>query len=386
MKKFLLTLAAVLTAGMAAAQTTNLLENSSFEDWTDGAPDAWTSTTTASNATLTQSTDAHSGTYAVVVAGNASQNKRLGSKEYTLEAGTYVISAYVKGAGQVRPGYVPSTDGTVGTYVYGSYVATTADAWTQVTDTFTLDATTTLNIVLMNPKTSKYAETSDKTVDDFTLTKVVEDAGDGAATAASGDYSGTLAIGLYTEEGMETIAQIDDDGNPIYDANGNPVPATYGVTITQETASTVTFCLPNFGFSGIELGDIKLTGVPVTQDADGTVRFGENEAQNFNFLDGAILATAKINETKSYIKGDSVVVYVDVVWTNSDSEVEPDDTSDDVPIYVLFKGSDPTKVGITTTTTTARPADNRIYDLQGRQLNAIKNKGISIVGGRKVLR
>lgn len=385
MKKFLLTLAAVLTAGMAAAQT-NLLENSSFENWTEGAPDAWTSTTTASNATLTQSTDAHSGTYAVTVAGNASQNKRLGSKEYTLEAGTYVISVYVKGAGQVRPGYVPVTDGKVGNYVYGSYIATTADAWTQVTDTFTLDATTTLNIVLMNPKTSKYAETSDKTVDDFTLTKVVEDAGEGVATTASGDYSGALAIGLGSEDAMETVAQTDDEGQIIYDADGNAVPATYSVTITQETASTVTFCLPNFGFSGIELGDIKLENVPVTQDADGTIHFGENQAQNFNFLDGLILATAKINEEKSYIKGDSVVVYVDVVWTNVSEEAKPDDASDDMPIYVLFKGSDPTKTGITSTTTTVRPADNRIYDLQGRQLNAIKNKGISIVGGRKVIR
>ena len=152
--------------------TGNIVENSSFETWSGSTPEGWKSTTTAGNATLSQSTDAHTGSYSVCVAGNASANKRLGSKEYTLAAGTYVMQFYVKGEGQVRAGYVPVTDGKLGSYMYQTgYTATTAGEWTLVTYEFTLDAQTTVNFVMMNPKTSDYATASDKLVDDFTVTK-----------------------------------------------------------------------------------------------------------------------------------------------------------------------------------------------------------------------
>ena len=156
--------------GSTGEVSENILSNSSFEEWNNGLPVAWKSTTTASNATLSQSTDSHNGAYAVLVAGVASQNKRLASKEYTLSAGTYTMKCYVKGAGQVCPGYVPVTDGKVGNYVYGSYVTTT-DEWTEVANEITLTEETTVNFVLMNPKTSSYATASDKLVDDFTVVK-----------------------------------------------------------------------------------------------------------------------------------------------------------------------------------------------------------------------
>ncbi|MBQ2460340.1 MAG: hypothetical protein II505_06665, partial [Bacteroidaceae bacterium] len=86
MKKILLTLFAALMAVAGWAQT-ELLTNGNFESWTDGQPDHWKSTNTASNATLEQSTDAHAGSYAVVVK-NATSNKRLAYKELALKAGT----------------------------------------------------------------------------------------------------------------------------------------------------------------------------------------------------------------------------------------------------------------------------------------------------------
>lgn len=46
--------------------------------------------------------------------------------------------------------------------------------------------------------------------------------------------------------------------------------------------------------------------------------------------------------------------------------------------------TDPRTLGIDETTTTVKPADNAIYDLQGRRLTAPK-KGINIIGGRKVI-
>ena len=151
---------------------TNFIANGGFENWTDGKCDDWKSTTSAGNATTSQSTTAHSGQYAILVAGNESSNKRLGSKEYKLNPGTYTISMYVKGAGQVRLGYaIVGDDGKIAggdSYKYGNYTTTT-DEWTLVTYEFTLDAATTVNFVVMNPKTTNYAKTSDKLIDDFSV-------------------------------------------------------------------------------------------------------------------------------------------------------------------------------------------------------------------------
>lgn len=136
----------------------NLINNGGFEEWTeDGAPTEWKSTTTAGNATLVQSSDAYSGNYAVQIEGNASSNKRLGHKEITLKAGTYNVHFYAKAAtaegGSVRPGYTPVTDGKVGSYVYGNYVNDlTVATWVEVNYEFTLNAETTVNLVVMCPK------------------------------------------------------------------------------------------------------------------------------------------------------------------------------------------------------------------------------------------
>lgn len=151
----------------------NLLVNGGFETWANGVCEGWKSTTSASNAKVSQSTDAHSGTYSICVAGDEKSNKRLGSKEYTLKAGTYTVSMYVKGEGQVRLDYaVVGEDGKIAggdSYHYNNYTATTANDWTLVTYEFTLEAETTVNFVVMNPKTTSYAKTSDKLVDDFSL-------------------------------------------------------------------------------------------------------------------------------------------------------------------------------------------------------------------------
>lgn len=149
---------------------TNLLTNPSAEVWADGVCEGWKSTTTASTKnTVSQSSEARTGVASILVKGDPDQNKRLASKEYTLEAGTYVFAFYVKGAGQVCPGYVPVTDGKVGTYAYGEYTSTTADGWTLVTYEFTLTTKTTINLVVMNPK-SKVVDASDKLIDDLSLT------------------------------------------------------------------------------------------------------------------------------------------------------------------------------------------------------------------------
>lgn len=145
--------------------------NGDFENWTNGQPNNWKTTSTAGNATLSQSTDAHGGTYSVEVTG-ASSNKRLGYKETTLPAGSYTMKFYAKAAtstgGSVRPGYVVVSNGAVqGSYIYGDYTNDlTTSAWTEVAHTFTLESETTLCLVIMNSKNPG----GNVLIDDFTLT------------------------------------------------------------------------------------------------------------------------------------------------------------------------------------------------------------------------
>lgn len=152
----------------------NLLENGDFETWESSEPAYWKSTTTASSATLTQSSDAHSGTYAVLVQGDEGYNKRLAYKEIVLKAGTYYITFYAKAASDteasVRPGYVGVlADGKADSqnYMYGSYINNINNTeWTEVKHEFTLDAQKTINLVIMNPKSTA----SDVLIDDYSLT------------------------------------------------------------------------------------------------------------------------------------------------------------------------------------------------------------------------
>lgn len=152
----------------------SLLSNGTFEAWSGGQPVNWKTATTAGNASLKQSTDAHSGQYSVSVGYVASSNKRLGYKETELEAGKYVFSFWAKatkgGKSQTRPGYVPVTDGKVGNYVYGDYANLSTD-WTQVTYEFELKEKTTICLVIMNPKGSNYSESQDILIDDAKLVK-----------------------------------------------------------------------------------------------------------------------------------------------------------------------------------------------------------------------
>lgn len=147
----------------------NLLVNGDFESWTNGLPDHWKSTSTAGNATLSQSTSAHGGSYAVEAA-VASANKRIAYEEIALKAGTYNVNFFVKAAGadgaSINKGYVPVVNGAVGSYSYDGYVNDISTEWQEVSYSFTLESESTVCLVVMIPKNSK----SNVIIDDFSLT------------------------------------------------------------------------------------------------------------------------------------------------------------------------------------------------------------------------
>ena len=146
-------------------------ENGGFENWTDGKPTNWKTASTAGNATLSQSEDAHSGKYSVKVKGVSGKNKRLGYKEITLKAGEYKVKFYVKAATEngasICPGIVPVTDGKVGKYIYGDYVNELKNTeWKLVEQTLKAAEDGTYCFVIMNSGKPG----GDILIDDFTVT------------------------------------------------------------------------------------------------------------------------------------------------------------------------------------------------------------------------
>ena len=166
MKKFLLVLVALFATSFSFAQT-ELLTNGGFENWTDGVADGWKPASSAGNGTVTQSTDARTGSYAARLA-TASGNKRMGRAEMDLVAGDYTFTVWMKNAeaGQtatVALGYTPVSDGTPGQYQYGDQVPA-SDEWQQFSYSFTLAEKTTVCLVVFDKK-----KTADVLIDDASL-------------------------------------------------------------------------------------------------------------------------------------------------------------------------------------------------------------------------
>ena len=154
----------------------NLLENSSFEAWSNGLPTGWGkdgSNATAHSATISQSADAHTGSYAVNVSGNSSSNKRLASKSYTLPAGTYTLSAYIKQSGSTtgsfRLGYAMIKNNAIANsdFKYLNDVTNVTSEWKLYTYEFTLTEETLVSALVMNSKVGNGAAIL---VDDVTIT------------------------------------------------------------------------------------------------------------------------------------------------------------------------------------------------------------------------
>lgn len=252
----------------------NILANGDFESWTGGLPNHWKSASSASSASLSQSSDAHSGSYAVAIAGDASANKRMAYEEITLKAGTYTFSFYAKAttadASQCRIGYTTVVDGKANTnYSYGDYTSLNNSTWSQASYTFTLSAETTLCLVVMNPKTSNYATAQTIIVDDATL--VTSDGGLVDGGNDNPDTPGTPDVDVQHITIAEFLNKADT--STAYELTGtvaNIKNTQYGnFDLVEGDASIYIYGLldlegqkKNFGSLGISEGDkITITGV-----------------------------------------------------------------------------------------------------------------------------
>lgn len=143
----------------------------------------------------------------------------------------------------------------------------------------------------------------------------------GAVTSAQnlqnviGKYHGDLYIQLEDP--------IDDTTEPI---KGQSIDI-----LASENGGKVDFAIYNFGFSGLSLGDILLPAISINEGE--TVTFAENPKVSLSFLGSDIMATANLDHTTSYIKGDSIYADINVSWLM--------DKTTEVPIYVRFVGAKP---------------------------------------------
>ena len=338
-----------LVCGTMSAQT-ELLENGGFETWKDGVATNWQSSTTASSkGKLVQSTDARTGDYAALLKCDPNtnlknaKNLRMAYKELNLKAGTYKMSFYAKG-GQVRPGYAISVNGTIdgqSGYKYGSYATLSATEWTPVVYDFTLEASTTINLVVMNPKSNKTYTATDAIIDDFSL------------TTTDGGIDGTVA--------------------PPVD-----------ITNTPETAYTVAKA-----FELIEAGQglnanvyVKgkisaITEVETTQHFNATYNISDNgttEGQQLVVFRGKYLGGANFTEEEQINIGDVVIVYGKLVNYNGTYEVNTNNK-----IYSI-NGVTAGVQNITVEQNVNAPA----FNLAGQRVNAAY-KGIVVKNGKKFL-
>lgn len=351
MKKILLSLFAFAVATVSAFAGDNLVENGGFETWENGVATSWKSTTSASSATVTQSEDAHGGSYAILVAAGGSQNKRLASKEYNLKAGTYTVTAYVKGGGQCKLGYVPSTGGAVGSYVYDKdYFETSASEWTEYTYTFTLDAATTVNFLVLNPKTNSnisYTST-DLLVDDVTVT--TEDGGIGTPEPTPDPVGdGTLANPYNAVAATNVAAALESGAKTEGDVYVKGIISS--IKYTYSTGfGTATFSISEDGKAA---NSFLCYGVYYLDNK----AYDDEKATNVNVGDEVIVCGKLMNYNGTY-----------------------ETSNKEAYLYSLN--------GITTginNITVAPTAKQTIYSIDGRKLNKLV-KGINIVNGKKVIK
>ena len=388
MRKTLLSLFAMAAVALTANAQSNLLENGGFESWTDGDLDQWKSTTSASNATLEQSTDAHSGSYAVQVNG-ASSNKRIAYKELTLKAGTYTFTFYAKAATDgdsvsLRPGYAIVVDGAVNnSYKYGDYANDlTYGEWTLVSHEFTLENNTTVNLLIMNSKKPG----KNALIDDATLTTtdggIVEEGGETPNPDPDPEpvqQIGYKAVDQVVSGGKYLMVAQLEDGNcavatPLaatktYGYLDKMNPTLAGDTLLQaDEANAFTFVQEADGYTIL--------------GSDGRYLYQKGTYNSFNVTDNPTEGqywSVEANADGTFrITNLSVNKYIQysVQYTSYGSYA--DEKGIQPALYAKVDGTD---TGISQVTAT----DSRsgIYSIDGRKLGRLQ-KGLNIVNGRKV--
>ena len=265
-----------------------LVENGDFESWSGNVPTSWKTASSAGNATLAQSTDARSGSYAVLVKGTSSGNKRLGYKETTYKAGTYTMTFYAKAAtatgGSVRPGYATfNADGTINGsgYKYGEYTNNLSQSeWTKVEHSFTLASDQQICLVIMNSKKPG----GDVLIDDFSLSTAdggLVGGGDAPAEPEEEEPAqpvGTFKLTTTVADGSYLLGALVDGTYKLATHDASKSYGYVNVTDAKASGDVISTATAN------EVYTIKaVSGGYTIQAADGRYLYMKGDYNSFNF-------------------------------------------------------------------------------------------------------
>ncbi len=265
-------LVALLCGAVSSWGTVNILQNGSFEDWSESSPVAWNGSSTNIPASgVSKSTDAHTGTNALALIVTSSSHKRFSTQSYTLKKDIeYTFSYWVKGEGDVRNA---NYNGDYSSYTAYNSINNSTE-WTQITYPFTPTADGDYEIIFSVRNTSS----TGIIIDDVELidpsTDIALSNPELAFTYITGDITKQLSDGSYSSVATtvsdasivysssdQEVATIDQTGLVTLVAGGTTV-------IKAEVAETATFNAASIQYTltVVDLANIK-TFTKVTNGA-----------------------------------------------------------------------------------------------------------------------
>ncbi len=265
-------LVALLCGAVSSWGTVNILQNGSFEDWSESSPVAWNGSSTNIPASgVSKSTDAHTGTNALALIVTSSSHKRFSTQSYTLKKDIeYTFSYWVKGEGDVRNA---NYNGNYSSYTAYNSINNSTE-WTQITYPFTPTADGDYEIIFSVRNTSS----TGIIIDDVELidpsTDIALSNPELAFTDITGDITKQLSDGSYS-----SVATTVSDASIVYSSSDQEV-ATIDPTglvtlvaggttvIKAEVAETATFNAASIQYTltVVDLANIK-TFTKVTNGA-----------------------------------------------------------------------------------------------------------------------
>lgn len=139
--------------------------------------------------------------------------------------------------------------------------------------------------------------------------------------AANAQVAKNIASQYHGELYISLMEPINDETEAMY---------CQTIELAANGDDKVDFSLHNFSFAEMNLGDITIPEIGVSTNGTKTL-FGEKAPLPLVLGDGLIEATAQVNPATSYVSADSIVVNLDIMWTNTGDEP--------CPIYVRFTGT-----------------------------------------------
>jgi predicted extracellular nuclease len=157
----------IATAFVFSQVTNAQVFTSDFETWTSGMPDGWGgSATQLTNLTVSESTDAYSGTKSCQLEVTGTNHRRFSTTSINVTNGTvYQISFWAKGQGEIRTGLLlePTTY-----QAYNPYIQVNSGSWTNYTQNITAGGTGSAQFILSIINT---VATDHIIIDDLTITE-----------------------------------------------------------------------------------------------------------------------------------------------------------------------------------------------------------------------